>query len=116
MENFSGKTAKAVRQDFNAKIFLMTLCAAYAHPIEDKVVEEYRADENRKHDQKINRTNALSMTQDILIAVFLRKQFENALNAFDKIVGETREIIRPGRSNPRKTKPKKPYSMNYKRL
>ncbi len=116
LENFSGKTAKAVRQDFNAKIFLMTLCAAYAHPIEDKVVEEYRADENRKHDQKINRTNALSMTQDILIAVFLRKQFENALNAFDKIVGETREIIRPGRSNPRKTKPKKPYSMNYKRL
>jgi hypothetical protein len=116
LENFSGKTAKAVRQDFHAKVFLMTLCAAYAHPIEDKVIEEYRADENRKHDQKINRTNALSMTQDILIAVFVRKQFEKALNAFDKIVGETREIIRPGRSNPRKTRPKKPYSMNYKRL
>ena len=116
LENFSGKTARAVRQDFHAKVFLMTLCAAYAHPIEDRVVKEYKADQNRKFDQKINRTNALSMTQDILIAVFLRKQFEKAINAFDKIVAGTREIIRPGRSNPRKKKPKQLYSMNYKHL
>jgi hypothetical protein len=116
LENFSGKTALAVKQDFHAKVFLMTLCAAYAHPIEEKVREEYKADQDRKFDQKINRTNAVSMTQDILIAVFLRKQFEKALTAFDKIVYETREIIRPGRSTPRKKRPKQLYSMNYKRL
>ena len=116
LENFTGKTALAVKQDFHAKVFLMTLCAAYAHPIEEKVREEYKADQTRKHDQKINRTNAVSMTQDILIAVFLRKQFKKALQAFDIVVGETREIIRPGRSEPRKHKQKKPYSMNYKRL
>ena len=40
LENFSGKTAVAVRKDFDAKAFLITLCAAYAHPIEPKVVEE----------------------------------------------------------------------------
>ena len=116
LENFSGKTARAVRQDFYAKVFLMTLCAAYAHPIEERVVKEYKADQNRKFDQKINRTNALSMTQNILIAVFIRKQFEKAIIAFDKIVADTREIIRPGRSNPRKKKPKQLYSMNYKHL
>jgi hypothetical protein len=116
LEYFSGKTARSVRQDFHAKVFLMTLCAAYAHPIEDRVVEEYKADQNRKFDQKINRTNAVSMTQDILIAVLLRKQFEKALNAFDKIVEETREIIRPGRSSPRKKRPKQLYCMNYRRL
>lgn len=69
LENFSGKTAQAVKQDFHAKVFLMTLCAAYAHPIEEKVVEEYKADQKRKFDQKINHTNALSMTQEILMAV-----------------------------------------------
>ena len=116
LENFSGKTARAVRQDFHAKVFLMTLCAAYAHPIEGRVVKEYKADQNRKFDQKINRTNALSMTQNILIAVFLRKHFEKAISAFDKIVAGTREIIRPGRSNPRKKKPKQLYSINYKHL
>ena len=116
LEDFSGKTARAVKQDFFAKIFLMTLCAAYAHPIEEKVIAEYRADQKRKHAQKINRTNALSMTQDILIGVIIKKKYEKALEAFDKIVASTREIIRPGRSNERKKRPKKPYSMNYKRL
>jgi len=116
VENFSGKTATAVKQDYHAKLFLMTLCAAYAHPIEEKVREEYAADETRKYDQKINRTNALSMTQEILIAVFHKKRIKAALAAFDKIVSKTREIIRPGRIFRRNIKPKRPYSMNYKPL
>lgn len=116
LEDFSGKTAKAVKQDFHAKVFLMTLCAAYAHPIEEKVIEEYEADKDRKFDQKINRTNALATTMDILIPTFIRKKYRQALQAFDQIVENTREIIRPGRSNPRNKKPKRTYSMNYKRL
>ena len=116
LENFSGKTAIAVQQDFFAKILLMTLCAAYAHPIEQRVTDEYKADKERGHDQKINRTNALSMTQDILISIMIKRQYKKALEAFDDIVEKTREIIRPGRSEPRKMKPKRPYSMNYKRL
>jgi hypothetical protein len=116
VEDFSGKTAISVKQDFHAKVFLMSLCAIYAHPVDGKVREEYRADENRKHAQKINRTNALSMTQEILIGVFLRHQLEKALEAFDRIVEKTREIIRPGRSVERNKKPKKLYHMNYKKL
>lgn len=116
LESFSGKTARAVRQDFYAKAFLMTLCAVYAHPIEEKVTAEYRADQNRKHDQKINRTNALSMTQDILVGVFICNNFQKAMQAFDQVVMMTREIIRPNRKIPRNHRQKKPYSMNYKRL
>ena len=116
LENFSGKTAIAVQQDFFAKILLMSLCAAYAHPIEERVTNEYKADNERAYDQKINRTNALSMTQDLLISVMIKSQYKKALEAFDDIVKKTREIIRPGRSEPRKMKPKRPYSMNYKRL
>jgi hypothetical protein len=116
LEDFSGKTAIAVQQDFYAKIFLMSLCAIYAHPIDEKVKAEYQADENRKHGQKINRTNALSMTQDILVATFLRQQFVKAIQAFDAVVQKTREIIRPGRSVARKMKQKKRFSMNYKKL
>ena len=116
LEKFSGKTARAVKQDFHAKIFLMTLCAAYAHPIENKVIEEYKKDEVRKHDQKINRTNALRMTVEILVPMFLRKMVTKAIRAFDDIVYGTREIIRLGRNMVRKKSPKKPYSMNYKHL
>jgi hypothetical protein len=116
VEYFSGKTAISVTQDLFAKIFLMSLCAAYAFPIEEKVREEYKADEHRKHDQQINHTHALSVTQDILIGVFIKYQFHWAMRAFDILVEKTREIIRPGRNVPRNKKPKKPYSMNYKRL
>lgn len=116
LEDFSCKTARGIKQDFHSKAFLLTLCAAYAHPIEERVRAEYKSDENRKHDQKINRTNAISMTLDILIPLFVRKQYKDALKAFDQIVSETREIIRPGRVVPRKHRQKKPYTMNYKRL
>lgn len=116
LEDFSGKTARAVKQDFHAKVFLMTLCAAYAHPIEEKVIIEYKADTDRKFDQKINRTNALAHTMDILVPIFIRKKYREALQALDQLVGSSREIIRPGRSNPRNKKPKRTYSMNYKRL
>jgi len=116
IENFSGKTANAVKQDFYAKIFLMTLCAAYAHPIEEKGIAEFKADEEKKFDQKINRTNAIATLQDSLVGMFIKKKFKQGLDAFDKIVYNTREIIRPGRKNPRKHRAKTPYSMNYKRL
>ncbi len=115
LENFTGKTAKAVKQDFHAKVFLMTLCAAYAHPIEDRVIREYKADKKRKHPQKINRTNALIQTREILLGILIKSNFKKAIKAFDDIVSKTREIIRPNRSEPRPKRAKRGFSMNYKR-
>lgn len=37
------------------------------------------------------------MTKDILVSVFLKHQYDKALKAFDNIVFNTREIIRPAR-------------------
>lgn len=116
LEDFSGKTATAVKQDFHAKIFLLTLSAAYAHPIEERVRKEFKADKQRKYDQKINRTNSIAATKDVLISIFIKKQFSIAIAALDNIVYKTREVIRPDRKNERKHHLKKPYRMNYKRL
>ena len=115
VENFSGKTARAVKQDFHAKVFMMSLCAVLAFPIEEKIKKEYHQD-NHKHPKKINRTSALSMLREISIALFIKKQTENAIGAFDKLVRKTTEIVRPGRKNERKKRPKKLYYMNYKPL
>lgn len=116
VERFSGKTALSVKQDFHSKILLMTLTAAFAHPVEEKVRAEFKADTHRKYNQKINRTNALAIMRENSISLFLKEIIENAIVAFDKIVFRTREIIRNGRSFPRKHKPKKRYSPNYKPL
>ncbi|CAG5006773.1 IS4 family transposase ISPa45 [Dyadobacter sp. CECT 9275] len=116
LENFSGKTAVAVRQDFYAKMFAMTLCATHAFPIEERVKAEYQADKRRKRGQKINRTAAVAMLQQILVPAFIRRKFLQALQAFDDLVEKTREIVRPNRSNPRKYKPSKRHYVNYKTL
>jgi hypothetical protein len=116
LEKFSGKTALSIKQDFHAKILLMTLTAAFAHPIEKKVTTEFKADKNRKYNQKINRTQALAMTREIITSIMLKQIFEKAMAFFDKIVYKTREIIRPNRKNPRKKRIKKKYQMNYKPL
>lgn len=49
-----------------------------------------------------------------MIPALLKKMAAKAIEAFDRIVFNTREIIRPGRSLPRKPQKKKPFSMNYK--
>jgi len=115
IERFSGKTALAVKQDFYAKVFMMSLSAVLAFPIEERIKREYRAAKT-KHPQKINRTSALSMLMSISVGLFLKKIIKKAIAAFDSIVSHTREIIRPGRKNVRKKRPKKLYYMNYKPL
>lgn len=115
IEKFSGKTAIAVKQDFFAKVFMMSLSAVLAFPIEERVKKEYQ-EAGTKHQQKINRTSALSMLMGISVGLFLKKLVKKAIAAFDSIVSQTREIVRPGRKNERKKRPKKLYYMNYKPL
>lgn len=115
IECFTGKTALAVKQDFFAKMFAMSYCAILAFPVEEKVRKEYNKDKN-KHPQKINRTESISMFRDIAIGLFIKRNIKQALSAFDDIVANTREIIRPGRTFERKKRPKKIHYMNYKDL
>ena len=115
VEQFSGKTAWAVKQDFYAKVFIMSLCAVLAFPIEERVRQETLESSN-KHMKKINRTSAISLPSLLTVGFFIKKVVPNALNAFDSIVEKTTEIIRPGRKCARNKRPKKLYHMNYKPL
>jgi hypothetical protein len=116
VEAFTGKTAIAVKQDIYAKVFLMTLCAIYAFPVEQKVKKEYQDNLQNKHPQKINRTNAIAYCRSIVTAIFLKKKPREAIKAFEENIFKTREIIRPGRANPRNHKQRRKYHMNYKDL
>jgi hypothetical protein len=119
LEDFSGKTARAVKQDFHAKILMMTLCAALSFPIEEKVRAESLEEKNnneRKHEKKINRTSALGMFYDIAVRIFIKKDFKKAILSFDELMMKTCEIIRPGRTSHRNHKTKKVYCLNKKKL
>jgi len=115
LEAFSGKTANAVKQDFLAKVFMMTTTAVLAFPVDEKIKQEGKTG-RRKHPKKINRTNALSMIKEIISKVIIGKIIKPALDALDKILKSTTEMVRPNRKFPRKKIKKKPPSMNYKQL
>lgn len=115
LEAFSGKTAIAVEQDYYASIFTMSLTATLAFPVDEKLKAEQQ-NSQRKYARKVNRTNALSMTKELVRSLFVKKIIKPALDALDKILKSTTEIIRPNRTNPRKKTQKKPPSMNYKQL
>ena len=115
LEAFSGKTALSVKQDFHAKIFMMSTMAGLAFPIEEKIKKESQKS-TRKHRYKINRTNALAMAREVIGIIFFRKKERQGLEAFDKVLESTTECVRPNRQFPRNKIPKKPPSMNYKHL
>lgn len=117
IEDFSGRTARSIHQDFQAKIFMMTLCAVMSHPVEQKVRQEYKAEKSgNKYDQKINRADAIAETRSNLISIFIGNQKQKVIDAMDQIILASRNIIRPNRSNKRLKQVPKRKPLNYKGL
>lgn len=116
--NFSGKTPRAVRQDFHAKVFIMTLEAALRFPLDKKMKARntrQRLVKSHKHRQKINRTNALALLMKCSLKIFLHRDIKGFLGAFDDIVFSTTESQIKGRASPRKPLRVIKYYPNYKR-
>lgn len=117
LEDFSGKTARSIRQDFHAKILMMTLCAVMSHPIEQKVRDEYSAEKRgNKYNQKINRADAIAETRNNIFAIFISKSKQIVIDTMDNIILASRSIIRPNRSNKRTKQVPKRKPLNYKNL
>jgi Transposase DDE domain len=114
VENFSGKTSIAVKQDFYAKMFLMTLTAILAFPMDEKIIKESQENPDIKHVHKMNRTSALSLTSKMMLNFFLKKNTKEAIEVFDRIMYKTKEIVRPGRKNERKKQRSRSYPQNHK--
>lgn len=115
-EAFSGKTARNIKQDFYAKVFMMTVCAILAHPIEQRVRKESQVAKDRKHPMQINRTDALAFCKDHWDRLWIRRKIKKALAALDDILIKSRDIVRRNRKFERNHKQKKPPSMQYKQL
>lgn len=115
IENFSGRTARSVYQDFYAKIFMMNLCATLSYPIEVKVRNEYQKEKTKnKYDQQINRTAAIAETKDNLVNLLIKRNYKKTIDIMDFLIEKSREIVRPNRKVPIKHLPKKRHHTNYK--
>ena len=114
IENFSGLSAHAVKQDFYAKLFVLNFTAALpwvAQAIADRL---YR---DRQHTYRVNFAQALSKRKDNLARLFVSNFSRQLLTALILAMAASAEAVQPDRSYPRKVKPAKlhPFHPNYKR-
>ncbi len=116
IENFSGKSALSVKQDFYAKVLTTNLVSMAATAAQVHVDKTTR---NRRHSYQVNFAQAVSKMKNTLVELlmlsghFLRKR----LNALTDYMACTIEPIRKGRSYPRKKSKKKNnlHFSSYKR-
>jgi hypothetical protein len=112
VENWSGKSALTINQDFHAKVLALNLTAVLARAAQDVVDDRGRDD---VHPKQVNMTHALCALKGALVRLLTRSDPLELLRAPITAVARTVEPIRPGRSSPRRKGPRlHGYHMAYK--
>ena len=112
IENYSGKSVLAVRQDFLAHVLMFNLTSMLILPIDEKLKE---TTVKNKWDYKVNRTRALAKMKGFGILIFFRNHIKPIIQRLHQLFMIRPTEIRPGRTFPRKKNRKKiPFSFAYK--
>ena len=101
LENFSGKSALSVYQDFHAKVLMKNIVSIFALPVNDMLAEDKTEEET--YDYQVNFTHALATSKDLIPLLFQRskKKIKLIIEALFELLRRTVEPIRPGRRYPR---------------
>ena len=112
VENWSGKSALTICQDFHAKVLALNLTAVLASTAQEIVDDRCRDD---GHPKQVNMTYALCAMKNALVCLLTRANPVELLRRLIDIVARTVEPVRQGRSYPRRKGPRlHGYPMAYK--
>jgi len=111
IENFSGKSARSVLQDFYVKTFIMNLTAVAVRPINEALK---KPSVKVKYTYQVNLIEAIATMKRAVVSFFITKQIGKALKRLFERMSNITEPIRPGRKFKRKHLPKRKHHMNYK--
>jgi hypothetical protein len=114
VENFSGRTVHALKQDVLAKILTLNLTAILVWLARWMTKRLYQ---QRRRGYQVNFANALSKMKDNVVRLLAPAPPPDLLERLLCAVALEVEAIRPGRSLARDIKPTKPkrFHPNYKR-
>lgn len=114
VENFTGKSALSVYQDFHARVFSKNMTSAISFPTDAVIKEQSK---HKKYEDQINFAQALSKTKDVIVLLFKKTKSKtiDLISQLHDIFIKTTEPIRPGRKFKREPKRnKRVFNMNYK--
>jgi hypothetical protein len=114
VENFSGRSVLALKQDILAKVLTLNLTAILASLAQWMTKRLYQ---QRRHDYQVNFANALSKMKDNIVRLLGADPPAELLPQLVCAMASEVEAIRPDRSFPRNIKSSKPkrFHGNYKR-
>jgi hypothetical protein len=121
LENWSGQSEEAIRQDFHAKVFATTLCAALAART-DEALREHSQQQLcaglRKFAVQLNQTQALGSFRRLAVGLLLGlgSAMRKTLGHFLALLRRCACAVRPGRHLPRPTRSKAPPASAYKSI
>jgi len=112
LENFTGKSVEAVKQDFYARIFMANLTSILAFPLQNQICAQSKG---KKYSYQINWTQALAKMKNTGILLFIRETIAPMIEKLQKLFLSTIVPIRPGRKFPRKQQfNKRRFAFAYK--
>ena len=114
LENFSGRTENAVRQDFWASMVLMISVAVFQAEANEKVQAEQKRKKN-KHIYKVRTSTTAVTLRDQFVFQVLRKNKLLALRQIPKIIAAlaySLSPVRPDRSFPRRMNSHPPFNLH----
>ena len=114
VENFFGKSALSVYQDFHTKVFSKNLTSVLAFPTREIIEQNSRT---CKHCRQINFAQALSKVKNVIVLLFnyIGESIIDIISDLHEIFIRTTEPIRPGRKFPRNHKSmRRLFYQNYK--
>ncbi len=109
--NFSGKSQKAVLQDFYVKLFIMNLTAVAVRPINEALKKNTV---RVKYTYQVNTIEAIATMKRSVVSFFVTGQIAKGISRLIGRISKITEPIRPGRKFKRHHQPKQKHHMNYK--
>jgi hypothetical protein len=109
IENFSGRTITAIKQDFYATMYLSNMASAFYWEAQEKVAKE-RRDKDNKYEYHVNVNHEIGVLKDKLIAAIIEPDDIKRNKLIDKILEKLSNRVtpfRPNRSIPRNKTPRK---------
>ncbi len=114
LENFTGKSALSVYQDFHAKVFAKNLVRMMAFSVQDRIDQDTCG---KKHRYQINFTQAFSKSKGVIALLFhdASSRIMHLIADLQSIFQRTVEPVRPGRKYPRNHKARsRKFFLQYK--
>lgn len=116
LENFSGQTVQAIKQDFYAMIFTANL---HSLLVQECNAELNTGESNTKFSYQVNKNVSIGILKGLLVKIFLTDKEQEIVTELKKLFIKHKEPIRPGRSysrdiKKRRSKGKFQTMSNYK--